>query len=220
MQAHAAWLQSEPMARSSRTHDALAALKVMAGAWSIMVLAPLLCRGLGVGAAPCVTLGVATLWVVAPSARVLTGSWTPARGLGGLLAGGSAGWTQHPSLCAWIGVFGVAMGLEPMAGLPAADSRASTWLATVFLAPVFEETLYRARLLPALRATLGPLPALVISSALFALPHLEPWRILGTFVAGLGLGSAWLTTRNVFFCMGLHAGMNVSGQMWTSVGAA
>jgi hypothetical protein len=57
----------------------------------------------------------------------------------------------------------------------------------VALAPIFEELVYRGRLLPALRARIRLLPAIVASSALFAIPHLDRWSVLGTFLVGLAL---------------------------------
>src|SRR3990172_1837075 len=49
-------------------------------------------------------------------------------------------------------------------------------VASVALAPVFEEILYRDRLLLALRARAGTPVAVVVTSVLFALPHLQAWR--------------------------------------------
>jgi membrane protease YdiL (CAAX protease family) len=70
--------------------------------------------------------------------------------------------------------------------------------------------LYRERLLPALRARLGAPVALLLSSTLFAAPHLEPWSVLTTFCVGLVLGGVFLATGRVELCMAHHAGLNAA----------
>ena len=55
----------------------------------------------------------------------------------------------------------------------------------IALAPVFEELLYRQRLLDPLRRRVGAAAAVTISSLLFAFPHLSPTRIAQTFVLTL-----------------------------------
>ncbi len=81
-------------------------------------------------------------------------------------------------------------------------------MAVIVCAPLFEELLYRERLLPALRARFGSPVAIVLSSLLFALPHLEPWNVLGTFAVGLLLGGVYVKTRSTAFCVAYHAGLN------------
>jgi hypothetical protein len=84
------------------------------------------------------------------------------------------------------------------------------WLAHVVFAPVFEELLYRERLLPALRPHVGRAPALVLASALFALPHAEAWTMLATFCVGLFLGALQLACGRAGLCIGYHAGANAA----------
>jgi membrane protease YdiL (CAAX protease family) len=83
-------------------------------------------------------------------------------------------------------------------------------VAVLGLAPVFEELLYRERLLLALRTRTGALLAVTISSLLFALPHLEPWSVLTTSLVGLALGALMLASGSVALCIGLHAGLNLA----------
>ena len=92
----------------------------------------------------------------------------------------------------------------PGAGEPAG------WLAAVVLSPLFEESLYRGQLLPALRAVAGSGVALLFSSAFFAFSHLTPWSMLTTFLVGLALGCVSLVTRDLWLCVGLHAGLNLA----------
>lgn len=202
------------------------ALTLLAAVWSVLAVAPLLCGGLGRDAALLIAFGAATALTLAASGRVLDRARNPWRLGRALIVGVAVGWIVHPSLCGWIGVLGEAIGLEPMAVWRATDPdgnasvRVGEGVAVLLLAPVFEEILYRARLLPALSRWVGSLPALLASSALFALPHLEPWPMLGTFVAGGLLGAAWLVFEDVFLCIGLHAGMNLSALMWARGGGA
>ena len=83
-------------------------------------------------------------------------------------------------------------------------------VASLALAPCFEEHLYRGRLLPALAPRAGRAAALWITSVLFALPHLEAVPIIGASMAGLVLGVVRLETGRTFDCVALHAGMNLA----------
>ena len=78
------------------------------------------------------------------------------------------------------------------------------------LAPVFEELLYRERLLAALAPRVGAPAAVFATSALFALPHLEPWHVVGTFFVGLGLGTVMRLGGSVGLCIAIHAGLNLA----------
>ena len=117
-----------------------------------------------------------------------------------LLAGGVAG-----------GVAGAAL-LRAAAGSAAVPPAVDGWTvaATVGLAPVFEEILYRERLLAALRPATGRVGACLLSSALFAAPHLEGAAVLRSFAAGLALAGVALGLRSVAPCIGLHAGANLT----------
>ncbi len=67
-------------------------------------------------------------------------------------------------------------------------------LTATLLAPLFEETLFRGVLLPALARRLGPLPAVLASAAVFALAHLSLTELVPLLVLGVGLG--WLRWRS------------------------
>lgn len=81
--------------------------------------------------------------------------------------------------------------------------------AVVVLAPVFEELLYRERLLGVLRELWGWLPALVLSSALFALGHMDPAVMPIAFAGGLACGGVMLRTGSLAAVIGMHAGWNL-----------
>jgi membrane protease YdiL (CAAX protease family) len=124
-------------------------------------------------------------------------------------AGLATGWTLLPGLASvilWVGD-----GLGFSGPWPRGGGHGPAHLAaTVVLAPLFEEIVYRDRLLPALVARVGRGPGLLLSSAAFALPHATPWAILGSFGAGLVLGGTMLAGRNnLGLCVGIHAGLNL-----------
>jgi membrane protease YdiL (CAAX protease family) len=128
---------------------------------------------------------------------------------GALVGGLLGGWIAYPSLAASIGLLGLSLGLPPHEpAVPTAGLVA--FVATVLLAPAFEEILYRDRVLLSLAPAIGRAPAIVASSTLFALPHLLPWSVLGTFVVGVLLACIQLRVRRTALCVGLHAGLNIS----------
>jgi membrane protease YdiL (CAAX protease family) len=126
-----------------------------------------------------------------------------------VLCAGVAGWLALPAWLALLFMIGSALGLSRVSAVPLAPG-ADAWLANVALAPLFEELLYRERLLPALRERIGAPLALLASSALFAVPHLEPLRMLAAFAAGLVLGGLFLATGRVALCVAYHAGLNAA----------
>jgi membrane protease YdiL (CAAX protease family) len=126
------------------------------------------------------------------------------------LLAGAAGFAALPAWLVFAYGIGCGLGLPPPAPSAAAAPGPLPWLAHVLLAPLFEELLYRECLLPALRARLGAPLALVLSSALFAAPHLEAWSVLTTFFVGLALGGVFLATGRVELCVAHHAGLNAA----------
>ncbi len=204
-----------------------AMLLVLSG-WSLLLAAGALVQ-LGVrqevALLPAFLIG--TLLVVATRPR------GPRRGASWLVFGTGllAGFATFP---AWVGLIagvGLALGLRPGVPIPPGAGTPLLWITTVGLAPVFEELLYRERLLPALDRRLGALPAVGLSSAAFAVPHLEPWTVLATFLVGLGLGAVMQRTGAVVLCIGLHMGLNLAAlvlgvesaefvfQVWVSAAA-
>ena len=86
-------------------------------------------------------------------------------------------------------------------------------VSTLLLAPVFEEILYRERLFVWLRMNYAAPIALLLSSLAFALPHPGAFSKLAAFAAGLILGTARSLSGGLLPCIGLHAGLNVFGQL-------
>jgi membrane protease YdiL (CAAX protease family) len=133
--------------------------------------------------------------------------WTLALALALTVAAGCLGFPAWASLVAGIGL---GIGLEPLPPRAPGAGGPLLWLATVVLAPVFEEILYRERLLLDLRGAMGAPCALAASTFAFAISHLDAWSVLATACIGLALGVLALVTRCVWLCVALHAGLNLA----------
>jgi membrane protease YdiL (CAAX protease family) len=120
------------------------------------------------------------------------------------------GFAAYPLLCALTAVVGLAVGIDPTL---VTASGAGGWpllIAVVVVAPVFEELLYRERLLDAIAATpLGASGGTLLTSVLFAVTHLAPLQMLGCFLVGVVLALVRRVSRRVTACIGLHAGLNL-----------
>lgn len=177
---------------------------LVAVTWAILAVGPVLLAGLGPRIANPLTFGLCTvlaIWGRRP--------WPPVRAALMGAAGLATGWMLLPGLASvilWVGD-----GLGFSGPWPRGGGREPAHLAaTVLLAPLFEEIVYRGRLLPALVPRVGRGPGLLLSSAAFALPHATPWTILGSLGAGLVLGGTMLAGRNnLGLCVGVHAGLNL-----------
>ncbi|MGB3051229.1 MAG: CPBP family intramembrane glutamic endopeptidase [Polyangiales bacterium] len=84
----------------------------------------------------------------------------------------------------------------------------SILIALVIVAPVTEELLFRGWLLPDLKEQYGQAPALVWSSVLFGLVHVEPSAVLYATLGGLVLGAVALRTKSTLASIAMHAGVN------------
>ncbi|WP_426196074.1 CPBP family intramembrane glutamic endopeptidase [Massilia sp. DWR3-1-1] len=85
-------------------------------------------------------------------------------------------------------------------------------LAEMLFVGLFEEILFRALIFRIVERSLGSVPALLLSAVLFALAHLgEGINALGlvnTALAGLMFSAAWMLTRRLWLCVGIHAAWN------------
>ena len=193
--------------QSSRQRDPARA-PARADAWSLLATQALLAPYLGRGAAVLFSFAAVTALVIATrrregrtraGARRGPGCARRTRGLRQLSPSGSRRSAPSES----------GSGCDPRRPHRVPDD--PLLLAAVLgLAPVFEELLYRERLLLALRTRVGAGLAVAISSLLFALPHLEPWSVLATSLVGLVLGALMLVGGSVALCIGLHAGLNLA----------
>ncbi|MBI2438138.1 MAG: CPBP family intramembrane metalloprotease, partial [Lentisphaerae bacterium] len=82
----------------------------------------------------------------------------------------------------------------------------------MIVAPVAEEALFRGMLLPLIMKRLGAGPAVLLSSALFALVHFHLPSFFPLFVLAAGLGLAYIYTGSLLVPIVMHAlfnGMNL-----------
>jgi len=130
------------------------------------------------------------------------------RDAGVWLLGIAAGSCSAISLTLLVLRLGLELGMEPPRARADRPRDTPGVVSMLVLAPAFEELLYRERLPDALRRLPVALRA-VVSSALFAVPHAEPWRVLGTFWIGLLLAAVHRATGSVALCIAVHAGLNL-----------
>ncbi len=130
---------------------------------------------------------------------------------GHVLAGLLAGLALLPTIAGAVANAGQGLGLSPLpvASASPGASGPETLLATLALAPIFEEIVYRERLLGCLVGRIGALAALLVADLAFALPHASSWSLLGSASAGIVLGAIRLASHSTPLCMGVHAGMNL-----------
>jgi membrane protease YdiL (CAAX protease family) len=189
----------------SSSTDALARTLAI---WWLLAVAGVASRAVGSSATLLAQLAAVAIAVVRPaSGSGAAAARALARGLG-------AGWVGYPAWQAAIVCLGVAAGLSPLEP-PGREVDIETALQRCLLAPVWEELLYRGRVLPALRPRLGPVAAVAVSSLAFALPHARPWALLGSFVVGCGLGVVRLRSRSPWTGVGIHAGFNGAARLWS-----
>ncbi len=184
--------------RSAAPPALLPALAALLAVWTLL-LAAACAAGVGGDASTLLGVSCATALVLATRA----GGRARPRPLALLVAGFLGG----ASLPLWL-AFAAALGLEPAAPARAPGPlRAACDLA---LGPLLEESLYRERLLPALRAALGAPAALALSSALFAAAHGDPSLALAALGVGIALGALYLATGSLWLCTAAHAGLNLA----------
>ena len=100
---------------------------------------------------------------------------------------------------------------EPYARLlsTGAAVRDPVWLVSVLIiTPLFEEILYRERILLSLPDSWNASGRVLLTSALWAISHISPVRMLVPFVSGIALGTLMLRTRSLALCVGAHVGVN------------
>ncbi len=72
---------------------------------------------------------------------------------------------------------------------------AALLFATVLMAPIVEEVLYRGYLAGSLIARAGPVAAVLLSALLFVTLHFEPSNLVASFCLGVGAGLCAVRTR-------------------------
>ncbi len=86
-------------------------------------------------------------------------------------------------------------------------------LTVVLIAPVTEELIFRGIILTGFLNRYRPMTAILVSSLLFALMHLNPYQFLGAFVMGMTLAWIFLRTGSLWPCIIGHAIFNSHGMI-------
>ena len=79
------------------------------------------------------------------------------------------------------------------------------FLTTTFLAPLFEEIIFRGVLLPVLSRDFGKVLGVIISSFVFALAHLSIGEMPPLFILGIGLGITRLVSGRLLSSVIMHS---------------
>lgn len=76
---------------------------------------------------------------------------------------------------------------------------------TVLLAPICEEVLFRGIILNGmLKNKIHPIKAILFSSFLFGLTHMNPWQFVGGIFVGSFIGFVYFITSSIIDCILLH----------------
>ncbi len=84
----------------------------------------------------------------------------------------------------------------------------SSILLLCIVAPLIEEILFRGIILNGLLSRYSPIKAILISSLLFSLLHLNPYQLFPAFAIGLLLGFLYFKVRSVLLCVIAHSVSN------------
>lgn len=88
-------------------------------------------------------------------------------------------------------------------------SPVTSLLQVCIIAPVIEEILMRGFILGGLKNNYGTVPALLVSSMLFALLHFNMVQTLSAFICGIILGLLYIKTKAILCCIIAHCGYNL-----------
>lgn len=146
------------------------------------------------------------------------------RGWGKILSFKAPGWASpFRLLSAYILMWCFSITLEPFAEMlgDAPDLlQQGGWLliSAIFIAPLFEEIVFRGYIAGTLRRTYGTVVAWIVSSILFGLAHGVPSTILTATFSGLILGYCYLRHRSLVISIILHAMNNATACFLMNIG--
>jgi len=83
-------------------------------------------------------------------------------------------------------------------------------LGAVFIGPVLEELIFRGIILNGLRVKYGNNLALIVSSILFAIVHIQPAQIITALLMGLVFGYIFIKTNSLGLVILLHSVANLT----------
>lgn len=111
----------------------------------------------------------------------------------------------------WYGYLTQVMGISPDAGsidIKTPSAVVMLVIASVILAPIFEETIYRGVLLHGLKQERSAVAAVLLSALAFMLMHLNPLQVVFQFVLGAVAAVIVLRTKRLLPSIILHASSN------------
>ncbi|MFD2552716.1 CPBP family intramembrane glutamic endopeptidase [Bizionia sediminis] len=83
-------------------------------------------------------------------------------------------------------------------------------ISALLIAPIVEELFYRKFLLDKLLGKNKPILAITVSSICFSIMHIEtPNNLIPTFISGIILGTIYLKTKKIGYCIILHFIVNL-----------
>lgn len=86
------------------------------------------------------------------------------------------------------------------------DYKVAGFITVCILAPIFEEILFRGILFRGmLQYGMNPVVAILTSSILFGMAHMNPWQFLGAGVLGAVFAYVYYRTKSLWICVVLHA---------------
>lgn len=145
------------------------------------------------------------------------------RGWRYMLSFRAPGWASpFRLLCGYILMWCISIAVEPVASLLPGDQSGlggGGWLlvSAVFLAPVFEEIIFRGYTAGILRRLYGGLVAWIVSAVIFGLVHMIPSVIMTATFSGLVLSYFYLRYRSLVMVITLHAMNNITACFLHSV---
>lgn len=84
------------------------------------------------------------------------------------------------------------------------NNKISSFISIVLLAPLLEELFCRGILLRGLLAHTTPVKAIVWSSLMFAIMHLNPWQAIPAFILGILMGWIYWKTHSIWIAIFIH----------------
>jgi uncharacterized protein len=84
-----------------------------------------------------------------------------------------------------------------------------SFILLVIAAPLFEELIFRGIILEGMLKNYSPVKAILLSSVLFAVVHLNPWQFVAGFIIGIFAGWLYYKTRSIAFPLIIHASANL-----------
>lgn len=79
-----------------------------------------------------------------------------------------------------------------------------SFLTIVIAAPILEELIFRGIILGGLLKKYSPLTAIIVSSVLFGLIHLNPWQFISAMIIGAFSGWIYYKTRKLSYSIFIH----------------